>query len=108
MKRILMVVAILAGTMALPATVSATDPVGIWGDTNCTGDLDAADMLNVKRALIGLPPGPLADPCASSVSPTDLNCNGEMDSSDLVIIKRLLIGLPVTLPAGCPPPGWSM
>lgn len=97
MKKILMSVVALGGLFAMALPVSAEEDVALWGDTNCTGDIDAADMMNVKRALIGLPLGPMANPCAEGFIPatTDLNCNGEMDAGDLVLIKRAAIGLPV-------------
>lgn len=108
MKKFVRSFATIGAAAAIVLTAStgvrATEDQILWGDTNCTGDLDAADVMSVKRAIIGLPSGPMADPCADGFapSPTDLNCNGEMDASDLVIIKRLLIELPVTLPEGCP------
>jgi len=100
MKKFIRPFAVIGATVAIVLTAStgvrAIEPEVLRGDTNCTGDLDAGDMVNVKRALIGLSVT-VADPCAEGFaqSPTDLNCNGEMDASDLVIIKRLLIGLPV-------------
>lgn len=95
-KKILMSVVALGGLFAMSLPVSAEESVALWGDTNCTGYLDAGDMVNVRRALIDLPVN-VAVPCADGFEPAspDLNCNGEMDASDLVLIKRALIDLPV-------------
>jgi lysophospholipase L1-like esterase len=66
------------------------------GDTDCTGEVDAADLMGTLRLGAGLPPLP---GCAAAA---DVNCDGAHDALDALDTARHLAGLPRTgAPSGC-------
>jgi glucose/arabinose dehydrogenase len=84
---------------ALPAPYDA--PAGmqqqLQGDTDCDGDVDAADALDVLKFVAGLE----SPVCLQSGG--DVDCDFAITAADALTILRFLAGLPPGgPPAGCP------
>jgi parallel beta-helix repeat protein len=70
--------------------------VGLHGDVNCGGDVDAVDALFILQYVVGLkqagdqcppPPGALYVPAA------DVNCDNDVDAVDALFVLQYVVGL---------------
>jgi hypothetical protein len=77
--------------------IGSAGPAFPWGDVNCSGSVNAADVVGVRRDAVGLP---IVRPVDCN-APTDLNCSGVTNASDVVVVRRISVGLPNTLPPNC-------
>jgi hypothetical protein len=105
MKRIILAAAIL-GAVSLSSVGASTS--GKWGDTNCSGTINSADIVNVKLASVGLPMN-IPETCVDGFlpAPADVNCSGVVNAADIVLIKQLAVGDFRGAAAGCPGIGWE-
>ena len=81
---------------------SAPTPLVIaCGDTDCDGDVDAVDALNILRfvASLGSPA-----PCIG-YGYTD--CNDKLEATDALVVLRHVAQLPLGLDPGCPQVGYG-
>lgn len=87
----LVVAALLAGCGAhdghSTAAAARYRAVGVYGDLNSNGIIDAADATRVLRAVVGL------DPAVNETM--DFNGNGQVDAADATKILRVVVGLDV-------------
>lgn len=86
----------------------------VWGDSNCSEEVDPVDSLFVLRSDAGLPtntgdcPEMGQDIEVLNASPHiwgDIDCSGEVTPVDSLKVLRFDAGLGVTQPVGCPPIG---
>ena len=107
-------------TGTAPPTATATPPLGteaVWGDANCSGEVNPVDSLFVLRGDAGLPTntGECPDMGANiqvlNASPHiwgDVDCDGAMTPVDSLKILRYDAGLSVSQAEGCPGIGTSV
>jgi hypothetical protein len=68
----------------------------LHGDTDCDGDIDSVDGLNVLRDTAGFPP-------SLCITAGDVDCDGDRDSVDGLGLLRHVAALPpLDTPPGCP------
>ena len=85
------------------ARVVLPSAVTVLGDTNCGGDVDSTDALQVLRTTAGLNS---AAGCIESAGDTD--CDTDVDSTDALRILRHVASLSVATPTGCGELGMPM
>jgi CSLREA domain-containing protein len=91
------------------------EPVTLWGDDDCDGDVDAVDALKTLRHVAGLPvsqTGPcpgmatIIDVTNASLHPWgDVDCDNDVDSVDALKLLRHVASLPVQQTQPCPAVG---
>jgi hypothetical protein len=69
------------------ASVTPTTQLDVLGDTDCDGDVDAIDALNVASEQAGFD----AAPCIAN---GDVNCSGDRDTDDMLAILGYVAALP--------------
>ena len=82
----------------------------IWGDLNCSGDVDAVDALLTLRHDAGLPAntgdcpdfGEAVPAGGPSLTWGDIDCNGAINAVDALKLLRFDAGLSVEQEDGCP------
>ena len=88
------------------------EPVTLWGDDDCDGDVDAVDALKTLRHVAGLPvsqTGPcpgmatIIDVTNASLHPWgDVDCDNYVDSVDALKLLRHVASLPAQQTQPCP------
>ena len=69
------------------------------GDSDCSGEVAADDVLQALRFLAQL------FPVADCIALADLDCDGAVTLADALLGRRHIAGLPLQLPEACPGPG---
>lgn len=65
-------------------------------DTPYDNGVDVADVIRVRRHIVGLTPLPSAD----SLLAADVDGSGTIDLADVILIQRFIVGLNTVFPAG--------
>ncbi|HET9476150.1 MAG TPA: hypothetical protein VFP63_01540 [Dehalococcoidia bacterium] len=104
-------------------TVDRADAAGepfqeLWGDLNCSGEVQSVDALYPLRYVAGIdvyipegicdtrlgmfPDTVLQIEGGPQVQWADVDCSGEITAVDALRILRFVAGLPNAVPEGCP------
>ena len=81
----------------------------LWGDVNCSTEVDTVDGLAVLTHVVGFPPLATGPDCPSLGDPVggfawgDVNCNEALDSIDALATLQFLVGFSPSQEEGCLP-----
>jgi len=98
-------------------TPTATEGTRLWGDIDCSGEINLADAIGIARKLVQLPVNqasgcpPLGDTASVNDTPRlwgDNDCGGQLSLGDSIGIARFLVGLPINQSTGCPQIGTAV
>lgn len=81
------------GTGCVVKTPQQEFTVVIYGDTDGDGEISTFDLIDVKRALLGLAPLDGIAIMAANVDPDNIDPNNVIDTYDLIAMKRHLLSL---------------
>lgn len=81
------------GTGCVVKTPQQEFTVVIYGDTDGDGEISTFDLIDVKRALLGLAPLDDIAIMAANVDPDNIDPNNVIDTYDLIAMKRHLLSL---------------